>query len=148
MLVSEYVEKYLSFLQRDLGFQKIKETFDRDDEMFDVLYELSGLQIRIERYWRTIQVYVGKGETEVALLNLLEYLQKDSSERDRFEFCSDSDSVDNCYRLQFEQFAQILKMRMSLVSSFFEDPNYIDKVGKLREYMIKTYPHLFKRSGK
>jgi hypothetical protein len=145
-----YINKYFKFLLEQFDFEKSNEKCD--EQYYEVKFHAHDMSIRLEKYRREVYVYLSKpskADEELNLFSLIEYLDRNIEESVKSNYFLGVKDLNECYRLQIEWLATVLKMYLPKARTFFLDKFYSKNFTAFSDFVIKKHPDLYaKRSNR
>jgi hypothetical protein len=88
----------------------------------------------------------GNPDDQIDLFNLLAYLARPQQDVPNYEYFHEETNTEERYRKQLTHIATVLDQYFADINKFFSTGDYASKVTDVRDFMVKKYPELFKRS--
>jgi hypothetical protein len=144
-------QKYLydSFLKLVEKYGFIKLTELNEEGAYSIEYRSDAFVIKLEKYFREFYVTLyktGYPDNGVNLFNLLNYLNKASSDVAKSRFFEEEKDLDERYKKQFNYIADTIDENFAEINDFFKSENHESEMAEIDKFMINKYPNLFKRS--
>jgi hypothetical protein len=144
--IVQYLHDCFAILVDKYGFAKLVEF--NDEHSYSIEYGSKTFLIRIDKYYREFYVIVSKpgaSYTGVNLYNLLDYQFRNSSQKDISNYFSEEKNIDECLKKQLAYISTAIVDNFDTIHLFFNDENYAAKLQEITQFMLHTYPNLFKR---
>jgi hypothetical protein len=147
--LAEIVNSSFGSLAHKYGLRQKNQADDGDT--YSVEYEAKHFVIRLEKY--RVEIYttiykIDNPDIEINLFNLLTYLAPPKDEIPTAEYYKDETDDEKCYKKQLTHIATVLDNYWEAIDDFFSTGDYSSKVAKLREFMVRKHPELFKTHQK
>ena len=150
MYEEEYIDNYtdnlFSFLVEEKGFRKLKGIYL--EEGFELDYVSVELRIRLQSYRRDICVYISKKNdesNEANLFAILEFINEKTSKIQEAKYYRTERDLHKNARLQLEWISKAISENFDAIYSFFILEDIDDNIKKLREFIIRKNPDLFRK---
>jgi hypothetical protein len=133
------IEKHAFHIENELN----------DGQSFSIEYHSNIFIFKLEKYRREFYATVYKSDNnnndEIALFNLLKYLNRNSSNVPESNYFKEEDDIEECFKKQLCHISTTLYENYSAIICFFENTNYNSEIKNINNFMISKYPELFKR---
>jgi len=139
-----HINKYFSFLWEDLRFSK--PLVDHDGSYYEVKFHGPEVDIRLENYRRDLYLYVSKSskpDQEANFFALVEFLDRNTNKSVKPNYFRNVKDLDECYRMQIEWLAKVLRGYLPEIRDFFSDDLYSFNMSALRDYRVRKHPDLY-----
>jgi hypothetical protein len=136
---AELVEKY--------GFSKVNEV--NEGQSYWIEYGSTNFVFKLEKYRKEFYATLyktGNPVKEVDLFNLLAYLNEAAADIPESEYFRKEKDIEECYKKQLSHISATLYEHYEAINNFFSSKNIDLQFSEIREFMLKKYPELFKKT--
>jgi hypothetical protein len=120
----KYIYENFAKLVEKYGFVKSMEL--NEEGAYSIEYSNAAFMIKLEKYFMEFYVALYKTGTDkgVNLFNLLNYLNKDSSDISESNYFKEEKDLEECYKKQFNYIVDTIDKNFVLINDFFTSGEY------------------------